>query len=209
MPDDRELQELLESDQPNPESEVLRAESTEQLHRAILKIPPPYRFVLVLHDMEGLNTSEVAKVMAIREGTVRVRLHRARLQLRREVERARRDRLQAIAPQTIDHRKRKPRRCREPFAALSDYMDGLIDDAVCEEMSEHLAECKPCQAFLLSLQTVVKQCEAYDRGCVAERTKALRLELLQKYYEAQQHLEKRVQRPDVGTRRTKAAQCVK
>src|SRR5664279_1349058 len=60
MPDGRELQELLESDQPNPESEVLRAESTEQLHRAILKIPPPYRFAsggTVGSDREGRGAS--------------------------------------------------------------------------------------------------------------------------------------------------------
>jgi hypothetical protein len=38
------------------------------------------------------------------------------------------------------------------FAALSDYMDGVIDDAVCEQMDLHLNDCQPCQAFLSSLK---------------------------------------------------------
>ena len=47
-----------------------------------LAVPLQYRMVLVLHDMEQLSTAEVAKVMGLRKGTVRVRLHRARLFVR-------------------------------------------------------------------------------------------------------------------------------
>jgi RNA polymerase sigma-70 factor (ECF subfamily) len=64
---------------------LLAGESTELVHAAILRIPPQYRLILVLHDMEDLDTSEVAGVTGLKEGTVRVRLHRARLLLRREL----------------------------------------------------------------------------------------------------------------------------
>ena len=53
----------------------------------MLAVPPQYRMVLVLHDMEDLSTSEVAQILGIREGTVRVRLHRARLFVRQHLSR--------------------------------------------------------------------------------------------------------------------------
>ena len=72
MPDGRELEALMDNPHPNPESQVLKNEAENRLHQAVLKIPPQYRFVLVLHDMEGLSTAEVGKVTGLREGTVRV-----------------------------------------------------------------------------------------------------------------------------------------
>src|SRR5664279_4563943 len=76
MPDSRELQELLKSKAPSPEAVLLSSEAAESLRLAVLKVPPQYRMVLVLHDMEDLTTTEVAQIMGLREGTVRVRLHR-------------------------------------------------------------------------------------------------------------------------------------
>lgn len=58
--------------------------------------------------------------------------------------------------------KPKPKHCREMFAALSDYMDGLINDGVCAKMGKHLRRCQPCEAFLASLENVVKQCRSYN-----------------------------------------------
>ena len=78
MPDGRELRRLM-SRTLSPEAAALNHETAEHLQQAIFALPPAYRMVLVLHDMEELPTSEVAQVLGIRDGTVRVRLHRARL----------------------------------------------------------------------------------------------------------------------------------
>ena len=61
------------------------AEQHHLLHQAILRIPPPLRIVLVLHDMEELTTEQVAQVLSLQQGTVRIRLHRARLSVRKEM----------------------------------------------------------------------------------------------------------------------------
>ena len=154
------MQRLL-SRTPSPEAAALNNETAEHLKQAVLALPPQYRVVLVLHDMEDLSTSEVAQVLGIREGTVRVRLHRARLFVRQHLARiAPREghagiEIQASAEPT------RPQRCRRLFAALSDYMDGIVDDAVCEEMDRHIGDCAPCQAFLSSLQQAVAQCRSY------------------------------------------------
>ena len=102
-------------------------------------MPPQYRMVLVLHDMEDLSTAEVAKIMGLREGTVRVRLHRARLFVRQHLARLAKAGRDTGLTLHASAEEAKPTRCRGLFAALSDYMDGVIDDAMCDEMDLHLA----------------------------------------------------------------------
>ena len=54
----------------------------EALRKAMASLPPKYRQVLVLRDMEHLNIAETAKVMNITEAAVKTRLLRARLMMR-------------------------------------------------------------------------------------------------------------------------------
>ncbi len=191
MPDSRELQELMKSAAPNPEAALLNSEAAEHLRRAVLKVPPQYRMVLVLHDMEELSTAEVAKIMGLREGTVRVRLHRARLMVRRELARLAQARPAAGLVLHASAEAPKSQRCRRLFAALSDYMDGIIDDAMCEEMDLHLHDCQPCQAFLSSLKNAVAQCRSYRPQCDSKRAEQLRKQLLPQYQRALAELGKR------------------
>ena len=85
MPDDEELGNLLRDAAVGPEGDLLLAEQNILLHQAILRIPGTLRIVLVLHDMEELTTEQVAKILDLQQGTVRIRLHRARLYVRREM----------------------------------------------------------------------------------------------------------------------------
>ena len=198
MPDGQELRELLEGETQDPEAEAVRGETAERLRHAILTLPPQYRFVLVLHDMEELDTSEVANVMGLQEGTIRVRLHRARLLLRRELQRTVRN---------LSHRRKtkakKPTHCRDLFAALSDYLDGIVDDAVCNQMQKHIDDCAPCQAFLASLKHVITACRAYTPECSPERAQRMRIDVLQKYFRAQRELQARAPGARRAARRSK------
>jgi RNA polymerase sigma-70 factor (ECF subfamily) len=65
-----------------PEEIALNKELRSKLEEAILALPKPYRLVLILRDMEQLDTREVAEVMGISEETTKMRLHRARVFLR-------------------------------------------------------------------------------------------------------------------------------
>ena len=85
MPDATELNQLLLDSAVSPERNALLGERRALLHQAVLRIPSQLRMVLVLHDMEELDTEQVAQILNLREGTVRVRLHRARLALRKEM----------------------------------------------------------------------------------------------------------------------------
>jgi|SRR5271165_3215494 len=181
MPNRHELQALLESKELNPETNVLRGESDQHLRDAVLKVPPAYRFVLVLHDMEGLSTAEVARILGLREGTVRVRLHRARLLVRQRLARTAKPGLIPRMHAAAAEAPKRTRRCRQMFAALSDYMDGMVEDVHCEDIEKHLHECRPCVAFLDSLKSAVEQCRSYHPRCDAVRATELREELLQRY----------------------------
>jgi anti-sigma factor RsiW len=48
--------------------------------------------------------------------------------------------------------------CRDLFARLSEYLDGEMPPAVCEELRRHLAGCERCEAFLDSLRFTVELC---------------------------------------------------
>jgi len=52
------------------------------LERAIAQLPPGYRTVFVLHDVEGYDHDEIARTLGVSEGTSKSQLHKARLKLR-------------------------------------------------------------------------------------------------------------------------------
>src|ERR671932_1769851 len=52
------------------------------LERAIEKLPPGYRTVFVLHDIEGHEHEEIAKLLGCSVGTSKSQLHKARMKLR-------------------------------------------------------------------------------------------------------------------------------
>ncbi|HEX5707703.1 MAG TPA: RNA polymerase sigma factor [Pyrinomonadaceae bacterium] len=52
------------------------------LERAISQLPPGYRTIFVLHDVEGYGHDEIARMLEISEGTSKSQLHKARLKLR-------------------------------------------------------------------------------------------------------------------------------
>ena len=74
--------EMPEDDEPAPESREPRSESRDaerlDLERAIAGLPRGARTVFVLHDVEGYQHSEIAKMTGTAEGTCRAQLHRAR-----------------------------------------------------------------------------------------------------------------------------------
>jgi len=65
-----------------PSETLQRKELREALKRALSSLPPKYREVLVLRDVEHLSIRETAQMLGVDEGCVKTRLMRARLQMR-------------------------------------------------------------------------------------------------------------------------------
>jgi RNA polymerase sigma-70 factor (ECF subfamily) len=88
MPGREELQRLEGVAPVSPEGSSIRREQDQRLREAIRNLPPHYRIVLVLRDLEGFTDYEVGEITGLQSGTIRVRLHRARLFVRRELTKA-------------------------------------------------------------------------------------------------------------------------
>jgi len=65
-------------DEPGPLDDLTRAETIENVRRAVLSLPERYREVVVLCELQELSYGETAEVLGCAIGTVRSRLHRAR-----------------------------------------------------------------------------------------------------------------------------------
>ena len=163
MPDRQELAWLGKEGPVNPETLAIRSQQAKRLREVIQELPPEYRIILVLRDMEGLTDEEVGDITGLRPGNVRVRLHRARLFVRKKLTRygeksrtAKKGDTAAHAVGTAGPQKREAS-CKVLFAQLSDYLDEQLDDSLCEKLEEHLDGCVPCKAFLESLEATIMQ----------------------------------------------------
>lgn len=88
MPDDASPGTSLDVEDrgPAPEDRLRREEDIEMLRTALERLTEEFRSILVLREMEDLDYEQIAEVLEIPVGTVRSRLHRARAQLREELE---------------------------------------------------------------------------------------------------------------------------
>ena len=83
------LEETMETDEESPRKE-LGAQDLKltgsidrlQLQRAIDKLPPGYKTVFVLHDVEGFEHNEIAEMVGCSIGNSKSQLHKARIKLR-------------------------------------------------------------------------------------------------------------------------------
>jgi RNA polymerase sigma-70 factor (ECF subfamily) len=66
-----------------PDELAMDAWVGERLRAGLARLSPAHRAMLVLRDVEGLSTRDVARVTGLSEANVKTRLHRARLQLKR------------------------------------------------------------------------------------------------------------------------------
>jgi RNA polymerase sigma-70 factor (ECF subfamily) len=73
------------ADALNPEEQVSVSELRGALEAAILSVPEQYRLVLMMRDVEQLNTQETAAALDLTEENVKVRLHRARAIVRKNL----------------------------------------------------------------------------------------------------------------------------
>ena len=66
---------------PDPEAQMIQQQTVEQVRCALERLPPDFREMLVLRELEGLSYKEIAGVVGIPIGTVMSRLARARERL--------------------------------------------------------------------------------------------------------------------------------
>ena len=84
--EDGHPQEYFETWHETGEDAASRSEERELVRESIDELPDKYRNVLLLRDIEGLDTDEAARMLELSPGAVKTRLHRARLALRQRLD---------------------------------------------------------------------------------------------------------------------------
>lgn len=76
----------IPAEQDDAVQQHLRKEAAERVEQAIAALPDDFRVPLILKEIVGFGIADVARVLDLEEGTVRSRVHRARLKLRAAVD---------------------------------------------------------------------------------------------------------------------------
>ena len=82
--EDGEMPDSIDPDTINPEAMPIIDRIS--LESAIAQLPPGYRTAFVLHDVEGYEHEEIARILGCSPGTSKSQLHKARLKLRRLIQ---------------------------------------------------------------------------------------------------------------------------
>lgn len=70
---------------PSVETTAIREEMSACIREFIERLPENYRTVMVLSELEGFKNDEIAAILGLSLDTVKIRLHRAREKLRKEL----------------------------------------------------------------------------------------------------------------------------
>lgn len=83
-PEDKDVS--TEEKIPSLEASLIRKEMRECIRKFVEKLPENYRTVVVLSELEGLRNSEIAAILGVSLDAAKIRLHRARAKLKKELE---------------------------------------------------------------------------------------------------------------------------
>jgi RNA polymerase sigma-70 factor (ECF subfamily) len=153
---DRSLE--IPSPEPQPDEDLERRELRGAIEDAIAALPRPQREVILLRDVEGLSTREVARALRLGEHAVKSRLHRARAALRWRL---------ADRPEPAD----AARGCPDTARLLSLHLEGDLSASICARLSKHVAACPKCAATCASLRDTLRECRQYGRARLPEHAR--------------------------------------
>lgn len=83
---EEEVESDIEHKAPSVDQELTREEMNTCIRNFTENLPANYRAVVVLSEIEGLKNEEISKILGITIDTVKIRLHRARAKLKKELE---------------------------------------------------------------------------------------------------------------------------
>lgn len=79
---DEEVKQQIKDESPGPEKILEKKEINGLIRECIESLPPDYKTVIILRDIEGFSYEEISKIVNCPEGTVKSRINRARKTLR-------------------------------------------------------------------------------------------------------------------------------
>lgn len=75
-----------DAESPSVETTAIREEMTACIKEFVNRLPENYKTVMILSELDGFKNDEIAAILGLTLDTVKIRLHRAREKLRRDLE---------------------------------------------------------------------------------------------------------------------------
>lgn len=149
-------------DDGSPYAQAVRHEARERMEAAIVALPDDFRVPFVLKEIAELSVQDVAQVLGLAENTVKTRLHRARLRVRKQVEEALPRR--PVPPPRFDERM-----CLDLLDAKQEALDRGVPYAFPEGLV-----CQFCAELFGTMDLVERSCaELASQGPPAELRRRL------------------------------------
>jgi RNA polymerase sigma-70 factor (ECF subfamily) len=126
--------------EPSPSLEK-RLIMRRSLQKALDMIPEEFRTVLILRDVEGLSSQEVADQLGVPDGTVRQRLHRARSAM-----------AELLRPELCTGPELT---CGGQLDLLLDYIDNALPSDLYPLVHGHIEGCEPCNSLLQTYRMTI------------------------------------------------------
>lgn len=155
---------VVPSPAEGPLAEEIREEGRRQIEAAIAALPLAFRMPLVLKEIVGLSLLEIAQILGLKEATVKTRVHRARLRIRKALEAAL---PLASVPQAIYSK----RICLDLLRAKQETLDRGLPFVFPGQIV-----CERCSELFRTLDLAQDVCREIARG---ELPETLRAELVQ------------------------------
>jgi RNA polymerase sigma-70 factor (ECF subfamily) len=140
----------------DPEAEAVRSEATDAIFAALAEVPLEFRLPFVLKEVVGLSVAEIADVLGVKEATIKTRLHRARLRVRKAIAGA----LPTREAPHPDHRR------EECLALLAAKQEALDRDVEFPLPDAHL--CERCSAVFRTLDFQHDVCSTLGSGAMPD-----------------------------------------
>lgn len=151
----------------DPLEEQLRREARESVQKALATLPLDFRLPLMLKDLAELSVTQIAEILGVKEATVKTRVHRARLKLRRALAEGFPERgPESHAPHTRQV-------CLDLLRAKQEAMDRGVELPVSPDEL-----CSRCSALFATLDLAKNACLELGRGELPAKVRALLLEEL-------------------------------
>lgn len=164
---------------PDPGAEVpfdaqVRREARETIDRALQELPPDFRLTLVLKEIAELSVAQVAQVLGIKPATVKTRVHRARLALRKAL-------LAELAPAAPERVEARGAKGSHPRSVCLDLLRGKQEalDRGAEFPVPSDVLCERCRAMFNSLDLARDLCRDLAGGKLPPELRTLVLESIE------------------------------
>ncbi len=161
LPDQTEDIPIINSEDEAPLDKILQEEFQDAVNRAIAALPSHFRIALMLKDVVGLSSTDVAQILGIKKATVKTRVHRARLLLRKELA----EKLPKRKAQHPDHSRQA---CLDLLHAKQEALDRGVTFPLAESEL-----CTRCRSLFSTLDLAKDTCLEIKNGKLPEHLRQL------------------------------------